>query len=63
LNGPQGNLPTDNWIDQALNRLDNGTAAQTDVEKLVRDALNDERLVEIITAIGSTGAGANPKLQ
>jgi len=54
---------TDNWIDQALNRLDNGTAAQRDVEKLVRDALSDERLVEIITTIGPTGAGVNQKLQ
>lgn len=66
LNGPQGSLPTqmtDSWIDQALIKLDSGTAAQKDVAKQIRDAINEGRLVKMATAFDSTGASVTIKLQ
>lgn len=58
LSGESGSLPpqmTDAWIDSAVKRLNNGTAEQKEVARIIRQSIVDKTLVKVVSGVDSNG--------
>lgn len=61
LSAESGNLPTqmsDGWIESAIDRLGRGSSDQRATAAAIRPAIEENRLVKIVTGVNSNGVSA-----